>query len=89
MVTIGAVAQLIDFKLEEIDAFITQRFTRGRDGDAEIIEANIKAVRLGVEVASTSGFKVGQLEPADGARLFGIQPRLHAALVIEVPTWHT
>ena len=65
MVTIGAVAQLIDFKLEEIDAFITQRFTRGRDGDAEIIEANIKAVRLGVEVASTSGFKVGQLEPAN------------------------
>jgi len=62
MVTIGAVAQLIDFKLEEIDAFITQRFTRGRDGDAEIIEANIKAVRLGVDVASTSGFKVGQLE---------------------------
>lgn len=62
MVTIGAVAKLIDFKLEDIDAFITQRFTRGRDGDAEIIEANIKAVRLGVDVASTSGFSVGQLE---------------------------
>jgi len=61
MVTIGAVAHLIDFKLAEIDNFITQRFTRGRDGDAEIIEANIKAVRLGVEVAQSSGFSVGTL----------------------------
>ncbi len=63
MVTIGAVAHLIKFKLEEIDGFITQRFTRGRAGDDEIIEANIKAVRLGVDVATTSGFSVGQLQP--------------------------
>jgi len=61
MVTIGAVANLIDFKLEEIDEFITQRFTRGRPGDDEIIVANIAAVRLGVEVAKSSGFTVGQL----------------------------
>jgi len=64
MVTIGAVAYLIDFKLEEIDVFITQRFTRGRPGDDEIIEANIKAVRLGVDVAKSTGFTVGQLQPA-------------------------
>lgn len=64
MVTIGAVAHLIDFNMAEIDEFITQRFTRGRDGDAEIIEANIKAVRLGAEVAKSSGFVVGQLESA-------------------------
>ena len=63
MVTIGAVANLIDFKLEEIDEFITQRFTRGRPGDDEIIVANIAAVRLGVEVAKSSGFTVGQLAP--------------------------
>ena len=62
MVTIGAVAHLIDFALEEIDSFITQRFTRGREGDEEIIEANIKAVRLGVDVAKSSGFIVGQLQ---------------------------
>ena len=61
MVTIGAVANLIDFNLEEIDEFITQRFTRGRPGDDEIIVANIAAVRLGVEVAKSSGFTVGQL----------------------------
>jgi 2-oxoglutarate ferredoxin oxidoreductase subunit alpha len=63
MVTIGAVANLIDFSLEEIDEFITQRFTRGRPGDEAIIEANIKAVRLGVDVATSSGFSVGQLAP--------------------------
>ena len=63
MVTIGAVANLINFNLEEIDEFITTRFTRGRPGDEEIIKANIEAVRLGVDVAMTSGFSVGQLAP--------------------------
>ena len=62
MVTIGAVAQLIGFSLEEIDAFITARFSRGRPGDADIIEANIKAVRLGADVAVNSGFSVGSLD---------------------------
>lgn len=62
MVTIGAVAQLIGFSLEEIDAFIKERFTRGRPNDEEIIEANVKAVRLGAEVAESSGFSVGELD---------------------------
>lgn len=64
MVTIGAVATLMDFPLTEIDAYITERFTRGRDGDDEIITANIEAVRLGAGVAAESGFSVGQLAPA-------------------------
>ena len=64
MVTIGAVATLMDFPLEEIDAYITERFTRGRAGDAGIIEANIKAVRLGVDVAKASGRSVGKLAPS-------------------------
>ncbi len=63
MVVIGAVSNLINFSLEQIDSFIRERFTRGRPGDAEIIEANIKAVRLGSEVAETSGFHVGELTP--------------------------
>ncbi len=63
MVTIGAVANLMDFPLEEIDAYITERFTRGREGDDEIIKANKEAVRLGSGVASESGFSVGQLAP--------------------------
>ncbi|MYA60921.1 MAG: 2-oxoacid:acceptor oxidoreductase subunit alpha, partial [Chloroflexi bacterium] len=61
MVTIGAVADLIGFSLEEIDAFITARFTRGRPGDDEIIESNKVAIRLGVNVAENSGFSVGTL----------------------------
>ena len=63
MVTIGAVAHLIGFSLEEIDAFITARFTRGRPGDDEIIESNKKAIRLGADVAANSGFSVGTLAP--------------------------
>ncbi len=62
MVTIGAVAHLIDFSLSEIDSFIKERFTRGRDNDQDIIEANIKAIRLGVDVAKSSGFSVGKIE---------------------------
>ena len=62
MVTIGAVARLIGFSLEEIDAFIMARFTRGRPNDAEIISANIEAVRLGADVAAQSGFSVGELD---------------------------
>ena len=61
MVTIGAVANLIGFSLEEIDAFITQRFTRGRPGDDEIISSNKVAIRLGAKVAEKSGFSVGRL----------------------------
>jgi 2-oxoglutarate ferredoxin oxidoreductase subunit alpha len=64
MVTIGAVAALMEFPLGEIDAYITERFSRGREGDDEIITANIEAVRLGKGVADESGFKVGQLAPA-------------------------
>ncbi len=64
MVTIGAVASLMDFPLTEIDAYITERFTRGRAGDDETIKANIEAVRLGAGVAEQSGQKVGQLAPS-------------------------
>ncbi len=61
MVTIGAVSNLINFSLSEVDTFIKNRFSRGRVNDQEIIDANIKAVRLGSEVAKDSGFSVGEL----------------------------
>ena len=80
MVTIGAVAHLISFKLEEIDEFIKARFTRGRDGDAEIIEANIKAVRLGVDVAKSAGYTVGQLSPAEHSKIPQLMITGNAAL---------
>ena len=61
MVTIGAVSNLINFSLSEVDKFIKNRFSRGRANDQEIIEANIKAVILGSEIANDSGFSVGEL----------------------------
>ncbi|MEX0762714.1 MAG: 2-oxoacid:acceptor oxidoreductase subunit alpha [Dehalococcoidia bacterium] len=61
MIVLGAVADLIEMPLEYIDGFIRKRFTRGRAGDDEIIEANIKAIRLGVAEADKSGFHVGDL----------------------------
>ncbi len=65
MVVIGAVANQISMKLEYLEAFVKQRFTRGRPGDAEIIESNIKAIGLGEAAARASGFHVGELAPPD------------------------
>ncbi len=61
MVTLGAVANLIGFSLEEIDNFITLRWSRGRPGDDAIVKANKEAIRLGAGVARESGFEVGKL----------------------------
>ncbi len=65
MVVIGAVASMIEMPLEYIEAYVTKRFSRGRPGDKEVVDSNIKAVRLGAQAAAASGFKVGQLEPPD------------------------
>ena len=82
MVTIGAVAQLIDFSLSEIDSFITERFSRGRDNDDEIIQANIKAIRLGVDVAKSSGLSVGKIEKSTPNNLDQIIITGNAALAL-------
>tara|TARA_Y100000748_G_scaffold40097_1_gene29603 strand:- start:166 stop:1866 length:1701 start_codon:yes stop_codon:yes gene_type:complete len=82
MVTIGAVANLIDFSLSEIDSFITERFSRGRENDDEIIEANIKAIRLGVDVAKSSGFSVGKIEKSNPNNLEQIIITGNAALAL-------
>lgn len=47
MVVIGALAQLFGMPQEDLDEFVTKRFTRGRAGDQEIIAANLKAMYLG------------------------------------------
>ena len=62
MVILGAVATLIDFKIESIENFVKERFSRGRDNDEEIIASNIVAIGLGVDVAKKSGFSVGSLD---------------------------
>tara|TARA_B110001454_G_scaffold43130_1_gene42233 strand:+ start:1255 stop:2973 length:1719 start_codon:yes stop_codon:yes gene_type:complete len=62
MVILGAISTLIDFDLVSIENFVRERFTRGRDGDEEIISSNILALSLGSNVAKKSGFSVGSLQ---------------------------
>ncbi len=63
MVMIGAVAALADMPQEYFTDFIRERFTRGRANDEAIIEANIKALRLGMEAVQATGQSVSGLEP--------------------------
>jgi len=64
MVVLGAIAPLANFPLEALKAYVTKRFTRGRPGDEEIVEANSKALDRGAEAARKSGFSLTELEPA-------------------------
>lgn len=63
MIVIGAVAQLADFPLNYLEEFVTKRFTRGRAGDEQIIEGNIKALHMGAEAAKELGMSLDSLEP--------------------------
>ena len=65
MVVIGALAQLVGMRQEIFDEFVRARFTRGRPNDAEIIDSNLKAMRLGRVEAENSGLTVGELADAD------------------------
>jgi 2-oxoglutarate ferredoxin oxidoreductase subunit alpha len=72
MVMIGAVAALADMPEDYFTDFIRERFTRGRANDDAIIEANVKALRLGMEAVKATGRTVTGLEPppeVDGARV--------------------
>ena len=62
MVVIGAVAALGGMPAEYFEDFIRERFTRGRDNDEQIIDANIQALKLGVEEVERAGFKVADLD---------------------------
>ena len=64
MVVIGAIANLVNMPQKYLEQFVTQRFTRGRANDQEIIESNIKALSLGREQAASSGFSLGTLSAA-------------------------
>ena len=64
MVVIGALAQLINMSQAYLEEFVEERFRRGRANDDEIINSNIKAIKLGREETSRSGFALGELAPA-------------------------
>ncbi|MCH8816274.1 MAG: 2-oxoacid:acceptor oxidoreductase subunit alpha [Chloroflexi bacterium] len=63
MVVLGAIAPLANFPLEALKAYVTKRFTRGRPGDEQIVEANSKALDRGAEAARKSGFSLTELDP--------------------------
>ena len=44
-----------------LEEFVTERFTRGRAGDDEIIKSNIKALILGRDHIEASGLSLGAL----------------------------
>ena len=62
MVVIGAVAALGGMPPDYFEDFIRERFTRGRDNDQQIIDANIEALKLGVQEIERTGFKVSDLD---------------------------
>jgi 2-oxoglutarate ferredoxin oxidoreductase subunit alpha len=65
MVVMGALAHLVNMPQEYLEQFVVKRFTRGRDGDQEIILSNIKGLSLGREESARSGFVLGQLAPPE------------------------
>ena len=83
MVMIGAVAALARMPAEYFTDFIRERFTRGRANDDAIIEANIKALDLGMSAVDSSGLTVAGLDPppaTEGTRVLmrgygGREPR--------------
>ncbi len=64
MVIMGALAHLVNMPHEYLEEFVEKRFSRGRDGDDEIIRSNIQAMRLGREHIAISGLSLGDLAPA-------------------------
>ena len=63
MVIMGALAHLINMPQEHLISFVEERFTRGRNEDAQIIKSNIEALNLGRGHLSESGFSLGELAP--------------------------
>ena len=63
MVIMGALAHLINMPQEHLISFVEERFTRGRNEDAQIIKSNIEALNLGRAHLGESGFSLGELAP--------------------------
>ena len=63
MVIMGALAHLINMPQEHLISFVEERFTRGRNEDAQIIKSNIEVLNLGRGHLSKSGFSLGELAP--------------------------
>ena len=62
-VVMGALAHLINIPLSVFEDFNTQKYTRGRPGDEQIVASNNMALSLGRDEAIKSGLTLGQLAP--------------------------
>jgi 2-oxoglutarate ferredoxin oxidoreductase subunit alpha len=61
MVVLGALAYLVRWPEKYLTDFVKSRFSRGREGDDEIIRSNIEALGLGQAEAAKSSFQIGEL----------------------------
>ena len=64
MVVMGALADLVNMPQSILESFVTNKFTRGRPNDAEIISSNIEALSLGKLEIEKNNFHLGELEPS-------------------------
>jgi 2-oxoglutarate/2-oxoacid ferredoxin oxidoreductase subunit alpha len=62
IILIGAVAKMAGVSIEALESFITQRWSRGRPGDEQIVQGNINALRMGVVEAEKAGLGLEDLE---------------------------
>lgn len=61
MIVIGAVAQLAGMPLTYLESFTRERWDRGRPGDDQIVDGNIRALHLGAAEAEQSGLGLGDI----------------------------
>ncbi len=61
MVIMGALAHLVNMPQEYLEEFVESRFRRGRANDEDIIQSNIRALKLGREETARGGFLLGEL----------------------------
>ncbi len=64
MVVMGALADLVNMPQSILESFVTNKFTRGRPNDAEIISSNIEALSLGKLEIEKNNFHLGELAPS-------------------------
>ncbi|MFL2764428.1 MAG: 2-oxoacid:acceptor oxidoreductase subunit alpha [Dehalococcoidia bacterium] len=64
MVVMGALADLVNMPQSILETFVTNKFTRGRPNDAEIISSNIEALTLGKLEIEKNNFHLGELAPS-------------------------
>ena len=82
MVVMGALADLVNMPQSILESFVTNKFTRGRPNDAEIISSNIEALSLGKLEIEKNNFHLGELEPSNPPKYEQILINCNAAISV-------